>query len=214
MSLSVSQLARAKRLSRGRVLQLIHSGELKAVKIGSQWVIDDSALDYESKSSRPFSPRMARAFIEMMANQPLSVELDPAEKRRLEIKLKSLKEKSDPSISLRSWLKHRAASYSFNASKSDLEKLRRSKDILLTGLSDESIGIGNHEGLQGYVVNKNIQELQKRYLLVNSTKPNVILRQLHGPLNMKLLPALNLSDLSDINGPREKNAVKQLVREL
>lgn len=214
MSLSVSQFAGAKKISRGRVLQLIHGGELNAVKVGSQWVIDESALEYESRSSRPFSPRIARAFIEMMANQPLSVEMDPAEKWRLEVKLKSLKEKSDPSNSIRSWLKNRAAIYSFNASKSDLEKLRRSGEILPSGSSDESIGIGNHEVLQGYVVNKSIPELQKRYLLVKSAKPNVILRQLHGPMNMKLLPALNLSDLADINGPREKNAIKKLVREL
>ncbi len=214
MSLSVSQFAKAKGLSRGRVLQLIHRGELSAAKVGNQWVLDDSALDYESKSSRPLSPRMARAFIEMVANQPLSVEIDPAERRRLEIKIKSLKDQSDPSISLRSWLKNRAVVYSFNASKSDLERLRNSRDIVLSGSSGELSQIQNREFLEGYLLSEDIEELAKNYLLVKSSKPNVILRKLNGSMNIKLSPALNLSDLADINGPREKSVVKQLVRSL
>jgi hypothetical protein len=214
MDLGVSEFAHEKRLSRGRVLQLIHAGAINARKVGAQWVIDSSELNHEPKISRPFSPKMSLAFLELLSKQELSSPLDPSERSRLLKRYQSLREHKDPALLLRSWLKKRALVSSFKASQKDLQKIREDARIYLSGSSQKNSKIGDGNIIEAYVEKQDLPELVKKYLLVESDKPNVIFRQIEGPMRPELLPALLISDLSDNYGPRERNLVKDLIREL
>ena len=72
MNMSVSEFAQAKGLSRGRILHLIQSGDIKARKIGGRWLIDESQLTFVPKVSRALSPKMQSALLQRMANSPIS----------------------------------------------------------------------------------------------------------------------------------------------
>src|SRR5947208_2435695 len=56
-------------LSRQRVHQLLHAGDLPARRVAGRWVVDDDAVDRFAESrtpGRPFSPRVAWGLIRLV----------------------------------------------------------------------------------------------------------------------------------------------------
>lgn len=208
----MSEFAAAKGISRSRALKLIQRGDIKARKVGGHWVINNSELRYRPNSSRPFSPRMARAFVNLLSDLPMEGKLDPAELIRLKNRIKILKNEDDPSLLLRSWLVNRAQKVELNASAVDLPKLRESKGLVLSGISNPRSEISDASLIEGYVQESSLQELRKKYLLVESERPNVLLHVVKSPVPEPLPLGYLLADLADHDGARERNRVKVLVK--
>ena len=211
MEIGVSEFAAAKGISRSRVLKLIQREDIKARKIGGYWVINNSELNYLPNSSRPFSPKMAKAFLNLLSDIPIEDKLDPAELARLKKRIKILKNEDDPSLLLRSWLVNRAQKVKLNANAIDLPKLRESKRLVLSGISNAQSKISDASLIEGYIQESSLQELKKKYLLVESENPNVLLHVVQNPVQDPLPLGYLLADLADHYGARERNRVKELV---
>ncbi len=214
MELGVSQYAKQMNISRGRVLQLIYAGDVQARKIAGRWIINQSELGRHPKISRPLSPRMANAFLEILSKQEISIKLDPSERSRLSKKIKELKEHDDPALLLSSWLKKRGDFVALSANKNDLEKIRKQSEILLSGVSAFGSELSDVDKIEGYISKKDFSKIVRKYLLVKSDNPNVFLRQIEVSVREELVPGLTLSDLSDKYGPRERILVKNLISNL
>jgi hypothetical protein len=211
MEMGVSQFAHQKNVSRDRVLKLIKSGDLKAKRIGSQWVIDENQLNWVPKTSRPLSPKMQQQFLNLLSGDQLDKnKLDSSEFSRLLKKFKFVKEHEDPSLILRSWLKGRAELLEFNINNADFSKLRNSEDLVPAGASNSQSELSEGSRFEAYVEANNLKDLKKRFLLVESANPNVFLRvvkKVPNPLPLGYV----LADLSDSYGPRERAKVKEIL---
>ena len=201
-------------VSRSRVLQLIHKGDVRARRVANQWIIDSSQLDHKAASSRPLSRKMGEALMQILSGDPMPQGLDPAEKARLGKRIDQLKNHEDPSILLRSWLKNRAKKIELNANINDLPKLRMSNEIVLSGASNSKSGMSDSNILEAYIAESSLQEFRKKFLLVNSENPNILLhvvqKQVRNPLPLGYL----LADLAESRGPRERDKVKALVKNI
>lgn len=214
MDYSVSEFAQKKGLSRARIHQLIQANEIKARKVGNQWVIPGQEFDRNPKSARSFSPRMARAFLNYISNLEIDEQLDPAELSRLRRRVQLLKDSEDPANLLRSWLKHRAELVELSANIKDFEKIIMNEKILISGSNNPLSGISGSSILEGYVEKRFLKEIVKQNLLVNSSSPNIKFRVVSKKLPKSLPIGYLLADLSDNYGPREKKRVKELVNKL
>ena len=215
MDIGVSEFASAKGLSRSRVLQLIRKGDVKARRVANQWIIDASQLiNYAPKVSRPFSPKMRRAFIDLLSGMEVSSKLDPTEFSRLRKKLVLLREDDDPALLLRSWLINRADRIELNASPKDLERLRLASEVIPSGASNPVSGMSDGGMFEAYVSRNQLSGVLKKFLLVKSDNPNVLLRVAEKPLPRPLPLGYLLADLSESFGPRERTKVKELIKKL
>lgn len=214
MDMSVSEFAKAKGLSRGRVLHLIHSGDIQAKKIGERWLINASELNYCPRASRPLSLKMRKAFLQRLANQQSSVPLDPAERSRIEARFRQLKNAADPALLLRSWIKESGEGIFLSGNKVDLAKLRVSDKLIAFGASNIEGGLVDNGLFEAYVERSKLQEVIKSYLLVKSDRPNVHLKVMDEPIEENMMPALLLVDLAQRYGARERNLVREKVKNL
>src|ERR1019366_9375501 len=176
MDLGINEFAASKGVSPRRVLQLIHKGDIKARKISNRWIISPIELAVSPKVSRPLSPKMSLAMLELLSGQEFSNRLDPAEIRRLNIRLAELKKHRDPASLLRSWIKFDYEPIELQARQSDLIKLRESSLVVPSGASHPLSGMSDGDQLEAYVQKKYLQEVKKKFLLVSSEEPNVILK--------------------------------------
>lgn len=213
MDYSVSEYAKKKALSRGRVHQLIKAGEINAHKVGNQWVIPGHEISRNPKSGRSFSPRMALAFLNYISQLENQVVLDPVEIARLKERKIQLKKSADPANLLRSWLKNRAELLELSASDKDFENLFKNKNFLISGAHDPNSGLSGSSIFEGYVERKYLKDLIQKHLLVKSSNPNVKIRIIDELPNSLPLGYL-LADLSDNYGSRERSRVKEIIREL
>lgn len=214
MSIGVSEFARVKGISRSRVLQLIQQGEIRASKVGSQWVIDNSQLRYRGNLSRPLNPKMAKALLQVLSGEEVPADLDPSEKSRIRDRVVLIKNTDDPAQIIRSWLRNRAQKVELSANPEDLQKLRISKKIVLSGVSSSKSKISDSNFVEAYIEESFLKDFKKKYLLVDSDKPNVILHLVQELVKDPLPIGYLIADLSEHLGSREKERVKELVREL
>jgi hypothetical protein len=103
-------------------------------------MINPLELSLSPKVSRPLSPKMSLSILELLSGQAYSKPLDPAEVRRLRIRLEELKKHKDPASLLRSWVRFEHEPIELFARKSDLEKLRRSPLVVASGASNPLSG--------------------------------------------------------------------------
>ena len=135
MSIGVSEFARVKGISRSRILQLIpliqliQQGEIRASKVGSQWVINNSQLRYRGNLSRPLNPKMAKTLLQVLSGEEVPADLDPSGKSRMRNKVVLIKNTDDPAQLIRSWLGNRAQKVELSAKLENLQKLRMSKKL-------------------------------------------------------------------------------------
>ena len=214
MEMSVPEFARTKGLSRGRILHLIHSGDIKARMIGGRWFIDASQLNFMPKASRPLSLEMQRALLHRLADAPVAEPLSSLQRKRLEGKFSQLKKHPDPALLLRSWINENEEVVKLRASAKDLLKLQSDQELIPAGASDYASQIFEQGKLEAYIDRDNLQSLIKSYLLVESESPNVILRVIDQPLNSNLLSAKLIVNLSHKYGPRERMVVKEMINQI
>jgi len=214
MDYSVSEYAAAKGLSRARVLQLINANQIQARKVGRQWIIPSAELKRSAEKSRPFSPRIAHEFLNLISKNELSKELDPAEVSRLRKRIEFINQSPEPASVLRSWMKNRAEVHYLHISEKEFAKMQNDKEVLISGAYAIQSGLAAVGDMDIYIEKKNFNKIKKRYLLVPSEKPNIKVRLLSYKLPKELPVGLLLSDLADINSAREDRRVKELLEAL
>ena len=212
MMMGVSEFASQMGISPGRVRQLISAKRISATKSGGTWLIDQRQLKLRQHLSRPMSKSIARSFIHLLSNMDWTDNLQPSERSRIKDYFEQLKISDEPAALLAAWLKDFRTEHKLHINARDINSLRVDKRVVPSGVSDKRSGLSQSEFFEGYVENKNLKDIKRKYLMVESNNPNVILRT--SPINLsKPIPlGLVLADLADHNQPREDKQVKTLVR--
>lgn len=211
MEISVREFAVRKKISERRVLQLINQGDLKARRLSSQWLIDASELSRRPKSSRPMSPKMSKAFLEILSDMKNEDPLDPSEKSRLKSRIKKMKLDDDPVLLLNSWLRRRAEFQNYKINLVDLPNLASDMNVIPSGVSDSRSGISSQDFFEGYVLKKDLAKLKRKYFLVASEQPNVILRIVDHELPRPIPIGYVIADLAEHNSAREQFQAESLI---
>jgi hypothetical protein len=214
MDIDVRDFAQKRKISERRVLKLIESGDIRARKLSSQWLIDASELSKPSNLSRPMSPKMSKAFLDLLSNLELPAELDPAEKARLRKRLNFLRSQIEPDLLLRSWLRKRAEVRHYNINLRDLEQIREDSEIIPSGVSDPRSGLSVNNFFEGYVNKRKIKSIEKKYLLVQSARPNLILRMVEEDLPRPIPYGYLLADLAEHYEVRDRAQVSSLLKRI
>jgi len=199
MSIGVPEAARRQGVSPQRVRAQIKHGRIWASRQGRDWLIDPASLPKEQRRSRPMSPRMAWAFIEM-ASGVLPEELDPAEASRLRKRIERLRDSDQQASALRDWLPARAARMCFISK--DLDLLRSDARLLLAGLSLPEAGLNSAGAVEAYVRADEVAGIVARHMLreVPASRADVVLHvvpALNFDPHMPMLIAADLADYAD-----------------
>ena len=210
--LSVKEYADRLDISVGRVHQLIQKGAVKAEKIGSSWVIDESELGRQVSLSRPLSPANSWSFIALLSGvEPVNI--DPKARWRLALKCADLADSNEQARLLASWLRKRSPVLKLHANPADLADLRKDERVVLSGISDDRAGLSSEHEVEAYVDPELSKQLISEYLLVDAKNANVWLHlaRVHADADGRAPLGLVLADLADHAGPRESQRVKDLL---
>ena len=177
--ISVSDAAERLGLTHRRVLMLIADGRLGAQRIGNSWVVDVASLEDRArsrvKSGRHFSPTRAWGLL-FLADGLGAPWLDSVSvsKLRSHLKRRSITE-------LSSRLDTRGQPHRYRAHPSDIARLAREPDLMLSGGSAAaqlSMGLTDPDRLDAYASAERIRDLVGKYALEPSREGNAVLRQL------------------------------------
>jgi excisionase family DNA binding protein len=233
--ISVAEAAKWLGVGVPRIHQRIADGSLPAVRVGSQWVIDEASLPSVSESrmpGRPLSRRSAWALLAVSeANQRVLRGLAPAERSRARNRLRHLLAQSSTEGALseaqvgatasllRSALRSRAERRLYRASPRDLPGLREDPRVVLSGVSHPRSGIASGDLVEGYVATQDVDAVVDDYLLsvavadrdanavLHVTSPDVLNDADIGPLLLAV-------DLAEHRRPREEVRAAELLREI
>jgi excisionase family DNA binding protein len=218
-----------------RIHQRIADGSLPAQRLGSRWVIDESALPPVAERrlpGRPLSERSAWALIAAgQADESALANLAANERGRTQGRLSRLlslepvgEESAEAEVRelaqiLRSWLRNRARRQLWRAAGRDLPDLRVDDRIILSGLSDPRSGIASGDLVEGYAASDHVEDLVQDYLLIEaspSSPANVIIHVLPARREhvADIGPLLLAADLAEHRRPREEARAVELLREL
>jgi excisionase family DNA binding protein len=212
MMMGVSEFASQLGISPGRVRQLISAKRITATKSGGTWLIDQSQLKLRALSSRPMSKTIATNFIYLLSDMDWGDNLQPSERSRIKDYFAELKSNDNPAALLAAWLKAFRSVHKLHLNPNDFNALRAERKIVASGVSDKRTGLSQSDFFEGYVESKDLKEIKRKYLLVESDNFNVILRTSSMSLTKPIPFGLVLADLADHNQPREDKQVKALVR--
>lgn len=211
--LSVSEFADAAGMSVARARQLSAGGQVRAEKVGSQWVIADGEVNrWKALPSRPMSERVAWAAAAMADGLPADW-LESSERSRLRKRLGSLVESSDPVSQVRAWLRSRGDGSWWHADRESLPDL--AERVCLSGVANPAAGLSSGGLVEGYVLPGVMESLVEEFWLVPAEPGSgeVVVRvssfvQEHVP---RLMVA---ADLADHRRSREVAAAERLVGEV
>jgi hypothetical protein len=158
------------------------------------------------------SKSIATNFIYLLSDMDWGDNLQPSERSRIKDYLSELKFNSNPAALLAAWLKAFRTQHKLHINPIDINSLRVDKRVVPSGVSDKRSGFSQSEFFEGYVESKDLKEIKRKYLLVESDNFNVILRTSPIKLTKRIPFGLVLADLADHNQPREDKQVKALVR--
>jgi len=216
--LTVAQAAERLSVGAPRVLRLIASGELPAIKVGRQWLIPAAAVDLrrvvQPDRGRRFSPATAWGLLFMAAGNEAPW-LTPQERWRLRKYLAS------SAVShMRSRLSARGRARFFHAHPGLLPALREDCVLMLTGATAASelrLGlIGGGDRVDAYVDADHLEAVVRRHHLRPSREANVTLRVVPSfgwawpPARVAPIPAIAL-DLLDDPEPRAQQVGDKLL---
>lgn len=214
MIIGAPEFARRAGISERRVQQLIASGRIKASKVSSRWMIEESELLKRRPVGRPLNPRMSYALLAALSGNSIPEQLDPAERSRLRKRIKELKNSDEAAMQIHSLLVDRAQVHRFNAHRNDLIRMHDEELVLPSGVSDPKMGISDGGYFEGYIEEKNLRQVVKKHLLVPSEKGNVILRVSKvGALN-EIKDGLSVADLADHNESRAERKLIEILQSL
>lgn len=194
-----------------RVHQRIEDGTLPAVRIGNQWAIDPGRLPLAAaRPSRPLSPRMAWALLDLLAGGSPTVA--STERARLHAYAERLRASDDPAALLRAWMARRADRQEFRVAPGDLDDLRDDERVHLSGVSAEGSFIVSPT-LEAYAATTDLDDLVDDYFLVPAPRQegNVVLHVTDVVPDTRGWPVL-AADLAEHLGSRESARASELVR--
>jgi excisionase family DNA binding protein len=233
--ISVAEAAQRLGVGVPRVHQRIADGSLPAVRVGSQWVVDEASLLLVAESKvagRPLSRRSAWALLAVsMADQRALGTLASVERSRARNRLRHLLSQLPPDRApseaqvgsaaslLRSLLRNRAERRLYRASPRDLAGLRDDDRVVLSGLSHPRSGIASGNFVEGYIAAHDIEAVVHDYLLspaIVDRDANVVLHATSAdiPRTADMAPLLLAGDLAEHRRPREEARAAELLREI
>jgi excisionase family DNA binding protein len=212
---SVSAAADRSGLSVQRLRALIASGQLPAERVGHQWAIDEADLArHEPRLGRPLSPRSCWALLDLADGDERHLEApSTSERARARRRLELLQGSGDAPRVLRSWLSARARRHVYRASPHDIGDLRSDSRLLISGVSHPESGISGAALAEGYLVEADVGDLVRDYLLVEASNQqgNVVLHVPSRPVS-QVSQLLLAADLAEHRRPREDARAAELVR--
>jgi excisionase family DNA binding protein len=233
--LSVAEVAQRLGVSVPRVHQRITDGSLPAVRIGSQWVIEEALLPVVSDLRTPGRRLSRRSAWALVAASRLDRKAMPGlastERTRAGARLQRLVTAASsqgtsgevdvkPLASLlRSWMRNRAERRLFRASPRDLPDLRDDGRVRLSGLNHALSRIASGDLVEGYLTLANLSTIVDDYVLTPLTAgsaANVVLHVTSEPVPGALLDAALLlaADLAEYGTPREEARAVELLRSI
>lgn len=214
MPVSVSEYAERAGVHYSAVAKRVRKGEIPAAKVGSHWVISDSALNARKPASRPMSPENARRLLVLVSGLKWEV-ADPVLKSRLRAKARDLQGGRVSSEKMWSWVRSRAPRHGFACAADDLPDLLADERLIPSGVVDPRSGLASSNVVEGYVNPDEFDRVVREYLLVPSEQPNVWLHAAKPPLdnNGRIPVGFVIADLLDHDRPRENAAAERLIQE-
>lgn len=236
--LSVAEAAERLGVSVPRIHQRIADSSLPAVRIGTQWVIDDSALPAAAQQRTPgrrLSHRSAWALVATsIRDQSTLARLTPTERARARQRWQRLcAEATSPAVHsevgteavaalLRSWLRNRAKRRRLRASPRDLPDLRADPRVWLSGLSHPQSDLASGDLVEGYLGPADFTAIVDDYLLspaATESLTNVVIHLVEEPIRSSLgghneTSLLLAADLAEHHGPREAARAVAILRSI
>lgn len=208
---SVSSFAKEKGISRGRAYALVRSGALPAHELDDGSIIlDDAAMAWQPRSSRPLSERMAWFFLAALeGRRPEGVR--DVERARLRKHVEALRGASDPARELAAKVSARARLREFSAHRADVADLRADPRVHLSGVGAPGSRMVADDVVEGYVSQSAVDGLVGDYLLKEVPGGNVRLRE--GP-DREVGKAALAADLADWGRARELREANRIIHEL
>lgn len=211
--LSVSDFASAAGISVARARQLAAGGQVRAEKVGSQWVIADAEVNrWRALPSRPMAERIAWAAAAMADGLPADW-LESSERSRVRRRLSSLVDSSDSVSQVQAWMRSRGHASWWHADVESLPELE--KRVRLTGVASADSGLSSGGLVEGYVLPGEVKPLVDEFWLVPAEPGagEVVLRA-SGFVRDRVPRLMLTADLADHARAREVGAAERLVREV
>jgi hypothetical protein len=214
----VSEAARRLGVNQARVRALLATEGLRGEKIGGRWLVDPESLERRERgevlSGRPFSARTAWAALALAEGRPAPRLSAPARSRLR----RWLREVGLEAGRLR--LRRRARLVALRAHPSDLPRLRDEAGVVLTGVSAAPLlgaDLAAGEWLEAYLAPRRYTAFCRRYSLVPSESPNLVLRVISGawpfaPAARVAPRAVVAIDLLESDDARARRAGAALLR--
>ena len=211
--LSVSEFAYAAGISVARARQLAAGGQVRAEKVGSQWVIAGGEVDrWRALPSRPMSERIAWAAA-AMADGLSANWLESSERSRLRNRLGSLVESSDPVRQVQAWMRSRGDASWWHADAESLPVL--AERALPSGVANPGAGLSSAGLVEGYVRPGELVPLVDEFWLVPADPGSgeVVVR-VSGFVQERVPRLMVAADLADHRGSREVSAAERIIGEV
>ncbi len=215
---SPAEAARRLGVTPRRIYALVSENRLGSERIGGRLLIDRDDVDARAAGARsvgrPFSPRRAWAMLLLADGQnPPGLDASTRSKLRRLLRERDL-------WSMRARLTGRAERRPFRAHSSDLGRIDAEADVVHTGArhaADAGLGLVASDGpVELYVDRKTADRLVRRYRLVPSSRPNVLLRVVPEEVRSWLTdsvaprPVVAL-DLAEDRDPRSQQVARQAI---
>ncbi|UZN03313.1 hypothetical protein [Cellulomonas sp. S1-8] len=210
--MSVSEAARAAKLSHARVGALVRSGRVPSRKVGNQHVILDpnALLAMPRRAGRPMAPRMAWGLL-LLADDQRPEWVSPGDLYRLKKHLARLASDPEPESLLQALVRNRAARHSYRAPQPDA--LLRDDELVLSGVSDARAGMSAGSDVEAYVHEDDVRKVVRRHLLVEASDAHANVWLHSSPLVPASPSRLQVAaDLAEHGGPRERTRARDLIR--
>jgi len=213
MEIGLSRFATLRGVSLRRAQAMAESGVIPARKEGGIWLVDERAAVARKPSSRPLSPRMAWAVIEVLSGVSLE-HLSPMDLHRGRKYAASVRAAANPIDRLYSLLRRRSVVLDLHVHPDDIPAVAADPRIAKSGISDERSGLSAARELEAYIAEADRDAFIAMYLLVESSSPNVRLHCVESRPKDPVPIALVIADLIDWNSPREDGRAHELMSEL
>jgi excisionase family DNA binding protein len=207
-------------ISPRRVRAMVQAGDLPARRVGGQWLLNRVDVQHpraaNRSAGRPLSPQNAWGILLLASGQDPDW-LGSSARWRLRRQLPQL---LDSDFLPR--LRRRARRHELRAHPSDLPRLRKEKGVLRSGASAADaydIDVVAPGVVEAYVSDSRLRELERKYSLVPSERPNVVLHSLAENLarsenDVFAPPAAAAIDLIESGDQRSARAGRELLERL
>lgn len=205
MVVSVKEAARALGVSPRRVNAMLHAGQLKGRKVGSNWVIEPDSLQRPARAGRPMSQRNAWAMILERSDW-----LSPQDAWKLRNRISRLKQRRDPERAVASWLSSRGERLEFSAPAPAV--LLDDARAIPGGVSDPRSMMSSYDLVEVYVHQDDLDKFRADHMMVPSRgRANVVVHSVPMLPPRPIPPILLAADLMDHGSDRDVRQAHEIL---